>query len=49
MEKVVVGAKEGFVVTFSFTDKITEVIHKKELYLVSPTEKLENDFYVKTN
>ena len=37
---------ERFFVTSRFTGKITQVIFvlKKELYLVSPTEKLKNDF-----
>ena len=44
---------ERFFVTYRFIDKIRQVIFvlKKELYLVSPTEKLKNNFCacVKTN
>ena len=47
------SAGERFFVTYRFIDKIKQVIFvlKKELYLVSPTEKLKNDFCacVKTN
>ena len=44
---------ERFFVTYRFIDKVRQVIFvlKKELYLVSPTEKLKNDCCacVKTN
>ena len=47
------SAGERFFVTYRFIDKIRQVISvlKKELYLVSPTEKLKNEFCacVKTN
>ena len=47
------SAGERFFVTYRFIDKIGQVIFvlKKELYLVSPTEKLKNDFCacLKTN